>query len=45
MQIIRRALAAVSVAAAVAAALRIHGAGGVARRSGGWRTLEGPDLR
>ncbi|MCH2423716.1 MAG: hypothetical protein MK196_11500 [Acidimicrobiales bacterium] len=45
MQVIRRALAAVSVAAAVAAALRINGADGIARRSGGWRPLAGPELR
>ncbi|MDP6867839.1 MAG: hypothetical protein QF844_04960 [Acidimicrobiales bacterium] len=45
MQVIRRALAAVSVAAAVAAALRINGVGGIAPRSGGWRPLAGPGLR
>jgi len=45
MDAIRRALAAVGGAAAVAAALRIRGGEAVTRRSGGWRPLAGPDRR
>ena len=45
MRVIRRALAAVSVAAAVAATLRIRGGDGIPRRSGGWRPLAGPERR
>ena len=45
MHAIRQALAAVGVAAAVAAALRIRGGEGILRRSGGWRPLAGPERR
>jgi len=45
MEVIRRALAAISVAAAVAGTLRLRGGAGVTRRSGGWRLLSGPERR
>ena len=45
MKYLRRALVAVGVAAVVAAALRLRGAGGVPPQDGGWRELSGPDLR
>ena len=41
----RRALVALGVAGAIAAALRASGTGGVPPQSGGWRELSGPDLR
>jgi|TARA_B110000263_G_scaffold248018_1_gene262050 hypothetical protein len=44
MEMIRRAIAALSVTAAVTAALRAAGGVTVERQSGGWRPLEGPDL-
>ena len=44
MEMIRRAIAALSVTAAVAAALRAGGGVPVERQSGGWRPLKGPDL-
>ncbi|MDY7100429.1 MAG: hypothetical protein S0880_04510 [Actinomycetota bacterium] len=43
--LIRRALVAIGVAAAVAAVLRLRGSGGTPPRTGGWRQLSGPDLR
>ncbi len=42
---LRRALAALGIAAVVAAALRLRGSGGVPPQDGGWRELSGPDLR
>ena len=45
MKALRRALAALGVAALVAGALRLRGTGGVPPQSGGWRELTGPDLR
>ncbi|MDG2906394.1 MAG: hypothetical protein P6D50_07765, partial [Acidimicrobiales bacterium] len=45
MEVIRRALAAISVAAAVAGTLRLRGGAGITRRSGGWRLLSGPERR
>jgi hypothetical protein len=42
---LRRALAALGVAALVAGALRLRGSGGVPPQTGGWRELSGPDLR
>jgi hypothetical protein len=44
MWMIRRALAALSVAAAASAALRAAGGASLPRQSGGWRPLTGPDL-
>ncbi len=45
MGMIRRALAAIGLGAAVAAALRLRGSGGTPPQSGGWRKLSGPDQR
>ncbi len=45
LRAIRQATAAVSVAAAVVTALRLRGRVTVPRQSGGWRKLNGPDLR
>ena len=44
IQILRRALVAVGVAAAIAAVLRVRGSGGVPPQTGGWRELAGPDM-
>ena len=41
---IRRALIALGIAAAVAAVLRVRGSGGVPPQEGGWRELSGSDL-
>jgi hypothetical protein len=43
MKLIRRALSAVALAVAVAAALRVRGSGGTPPQHGGWRPLELPD--
>jgi len=45
MALIRRAMMAVGVAAAVATAIRIRASGDSPTRVGGWRQLTGPDLR
>lgn len=45
MRVLRRAVMALSVAGAIAAALRLRGSGGVPPQEGGWRELSGPDLR
>jgi hypothetical protein len=45
MRALRRALAALGVAAVVAGVLRLRGTGGVPPQTGGWRELTGPDLR
>lgn len=42
---LRRALLAVGAAGLIAAVLRVRGSGGVPPQSGGWRELQGPDLR
>lgn len=44
MTLLRRALAALGIAAIVAAGIRIRGTGGTPPRTGGWRELQGPDL-
>ena len=41
---IRRAFVAIGMAALVAAAVRLRGAGGTPPQSGGWRELTGPEL-
>lgn len=41
---IRRALVALGVGAAVAAALRIRGTGGVPPQTGGWREIRDDEL-
>jgi len=43
--LLRRAIAALGVAALIAAGLRIRGTGGIPPQTGGWRELRGPDLR
>jgi len=43
--LVRRAIAALGVAALIAAGLRIRGTGGTPPQTGGWRELQGPDLR
>ena len=45
MKIVRRAVLALGIAAAVAGVLRLRGSGGVPPQGGGWRELSGPDLR
>lgn len=45
MTLLRRAIAALGVAALIAAGLRIRGTGGIPPQTGGWRELRGPDLR
>ncbi len=45
MTLLRRAIAAVGVAALLAAGLRIRGTGGTPPQTGGWRELRGPELR
>lgn len=43
MKLLRRALSAVTIAVAVAAALRVRGSGGTPPEHGGWRPLELPE--
>ena len=43
--LVRRALVAIGVGIAVAAAIRGRGSGGVPPQKGGWRELEGDELR
>jgi len=43
MKVLRGALSAVLLMAAVAAALRVRGTGGTPPQHGGWRPLELPD--
>ncbi len=43
VKILRRALSAVVLAVAVAAALRVRGSGGTPPQHGGWRPLELPE--
>ena len=45
MKLLRRALVAVGIAGLIAAVLRIRGTGGTPPQDGGWRELDGPDLR
>ena len=42
MRLLRRALMALSVAGAIAAALRVKGKGGVPPQQGGWREVNVP---
>jgi hypothetical protein len=42
MKFIRRAMLALSVAGAIAAALRLKGKGGVPPQQGGWRDIASP---
>jgi hypothetical protein len=43
MKLLRRALSALMLAGAVAAAIRVRGTGGTPPQHGGWRPLELPD--
>ncbi len=43
--LVRRVMTALSMASMLAALFRIRGAGGTPPRSGGWREVDGPDLR
>ena len=45
MQRLRRVLLAVGVAGLFAAAFRVRGKGGTPPSDGGWRQLDGPELR
>jgi hypothetical protein len=45
VRLFRRIVLAVGIAAAIAAAVRLRGTGGVPPQGGGWRELSGPDLR
>lgn len=45
LRVVRRAMVALGVAGLVAGILRVRGSGGVPPRHGGWRELEGPELR
>mgnify|MGYP000246123958 CR=1 FL=1 len=45
MQRLRRVFLAVGVAALFAAAFRVRGKGGTPPSDGGWRQLDGPELR
>lgn len=45
MTLLRRAAAALGVAAIIAGVLRVRGTGGTPPQHGGWRELQGPDLR
>jgi len=45
MKMLRRALVALGLAGLVAGVLRLRGAGGVPPQRGGWRELNGPELR
>lgn len=45
MTLLRRAIAALGIAAVIAGALRVRGTGGTPPQTGGWRELQGPDLR
>jgi len=45
LTLIRRALVALAAGIAIAAAIRVRGSGGIPPQTGGWRELEGDDLR
>jgi hypothetical protein len=45
MQRLRRVFLAIGVAGLFAAAFRVRGKGGTPPSDGGWRQLEGPELR
>lgn len=44
MALLRRAMAALGIAAVVAGVLRVRGTGGTPPQTGGWRELQGPEL-
>jgi hypothetical protein len=45
MRFLRRALLALGLAGLIAGVLRLRGTGGVPPQGGGWRELQGPELR
>lgn len=45
MKMLQRAVVALGLAGLVAAVLRLRGSGGTPPRDGGWRELQGPELR
>ena len=45
MLLLRRAIAALGIAAVIAGTLRMRGTGGTPPQSGGWRELQGPERR
>jgi len=45
VRFLRRALVAVGLASLIAGILRLRGTGGTPPQGGGWRELQGPDLR
>jgi hypothetical protein len=45
VKVFRRAVVALTAAAAIAGVLRLRGKGGVPPQGGGWRELSGTDLR
>ena len=45
MTLLRRAIAALGIAAVIAGALRVRGSGGTPPQTGGWRELTGPGRR
>ena len=45
MTLFRRAIAALGIAVVIAGALRVRGTGGTPPQNGGWRELQGPELR
>lgn len=45
MTLLRRAIAALGIAAVIAGALRVRGTGGTPPQGGGWRELQGPERR
>lgn len=45
LALIRRAVMAIIAGISVAAAIRVRGSGGVPPQKGGWRELNGDDLR
>jgi hypothetical protein len=45
MKMLQRAIVALGLAGLVAAVLRLRGSGGTPPRDGGWRELQGPELR
>ncbi|MEM7139462.1 MAG: hypothetical protein AAF548_00415 [Actinomycetota bacterium] len=45
LTLVRRAVVAIFAGISVAAAIRVRGSGGVPPQKGGWRELQGDDLR
>ena len=45
MRFLRRAVVALGLAGLIAGVLRLRGTGGSPPQGGGWRELQGPDLR